>query len=149
MSTQAIRTPGVQTFLAKRISVLAAVICGVGFAGIGATPLWADDGSGPLPDSHRLGIADWLVIAAFGVGMLWIGWYYSRRTETTEDYLLGGRKMRWLTVGISLFASLLSTLSYLAIPGEMILYGPMYFCYALGYPLVAFVGGWLIIPRIM
>ena len=52
-----------------------------------------------LPDSHCLGLVDWLVIVAFAIGMLWIGWYYSRRTETTEDYLLGGRNYTHLDYG--------------------------------------------------
>ncbi len=37
-----------------------------------------------------LSVVDWAVIAAYGSGMLAVGWYYSRRTKTSEDYLLGG-----------------------------------------------------------
>ena len=43
------------------------------------------------------------VVGFYAVGMLAVGWYYSRRTTTTEDYLLGGRKMNPLSVGLSLF----------------------------------------------
>ena len=68
---------------------------------------------------------DWSVIAVYAMGMLAIGWYYARRTENTDDYLLGGRKMAPLSVGLSLFATLLSTLSYLSAPGEMIRHGPI------------------------
>ena len=67
---------------------------------------------------------DWLVIAAYGVGMIAVGYYYSRRSRTTEDYMLGGRRMDSWLVGFSLFASLLSAISYLAWPGEMIKHGP-------------------------
>lgn len=93
---------------------------------------------------------DWAVIAAYVVLMLGVGWYYSRRTASSADYLLGGRSMKWYNLGISLFATMLSAVTYLALPGEMILYGPVF---ALGkvasYPLIAFVVGWWIIPRIM
>jgi len=96
-----------------------------------------------------LAIWDWMVIAIYALGMLCVGWYYSRRTKTQEQYLLGDRQMRPLMVGVSLFASLFSCISYLAWPGEIIKYGPMIIGTVLAYPLVAFVVGWLIIPFIM
>jgi len=93
---------------------------------------------------------DWLVIVVYALGMLAVGWYYSRRTATTEDYLLGGRKMKPFGVGLSLFASLLSTISYLAWPGEMIKYGPLFMLGAIAaYPFIYLVAGWLMIPYIM
>jgi len=98
---------------------------------------------------HRPGLSDWIVIAAYAAAMLVIGWYYARRTRTTEDYLLGGRQMRPLLIGVSLFATYLSTLSYLMWPGEMIKYGPMFLCMLASYPLVLLVVGWLIIPLVM
>jgi len=96
-----------------------------------------------------LSVLDWLVIAFYLGGMLWIGWYYSRKNKTSEDYLLGGRKMNPVTVGISLFATLLSTLSYLSYPGEMINHGPVIFTGMLAFPLVYYVVGWWVIPHIM
>ena len=92
---------------------------------------------------------DWIVIAIYGALMLGIGWFYSRRNKTEEDYQLGGRKMNSTSVGISLFATLLSTVSYLSYPGEMIKYGPVIFAGMLGFPLVYFVAGWWLIPQIM
>lgn len=91
---------------------------------------------------------DWLVVSVYGLGMLSIGVYYVRRTRTSEDYLLGGRTMRPWMVGLSLFATLLSTLSYLAWPGEMIKHGPMIMLGYLSYPLVFLVVGWMLIPRL-
>ena len=98
---------------------------------------------------HQLVSWDWAVIGVYALGMLSVGWYFSRRTKTGEDYLLGGRQMRPLTVGVSLFASLISTISYLALPGEMIKNGPMIVSVVLAYPLIGVVVGWLMIPFIM
>ena len=98
---------------------------------------------------HRLFGIDWAVIALYALGMLAVGWFYSRRTSTADDYLLGGRKMNPLSVGLSLFATLLSTISYLAYPGEMIRYGPMVLAMIVAYPLVALIVGWLMIPFFM
>jgi SSS family solute:Na+ symporter len=99
--------------------------------------------------SRRLAPLDWVVIAGYALGMLAIGWYFSRRTKTSDDYLLGGRKMNPLGVGLSLFATMLSAVSYLAWPGEVIRYGPMMMCVVLAHPITAIVVGWGIIPLIM
>ena len=98
---------------------------------------------------HSLSVLDWTVIGLYAIGMLTVGWYYSRRTTTTDDYLLGGRNMNPLNVGLSLFATLLSTISYLAYPGEMIRYGPMILAMVVAYPFVALVVGWFMIPFFM
>lgn len=99
--------------------------------------------------THSMSSLDWTVIGLYAVGMLAVGWYYSRRAATTDDYLLGGRNMNPLNVGLSLFATLLSTISYLAYPGEMIRYGPMILAMIVAYPFVALVVGWLMIPFFM
>ncbi|MHB8897591.1 MAG: sodium:solute symporter family transporter [Thermoguttaceae bacterium] len=98
---------------------------------------------------NRLTTLDWGVIAAYGIGMLAIGWHYWRKNQTSEDYLLGGRKMKSLPVGLSLFATLFSTISYLAWPGEMIKNGPMVISILFAYPFVAIVAGRFMIPHIM
>ncbi|NIA15761.1 MAG: sodium/solute symporter [Nitrospiraceae bacterium] len=97
----------------------------------------------------RMHSVDWVVIALYVAGLIGVGWYYARRTATREDYLLGGRNMRPLAVGLSMFASLLSTLTYLAIPGEMIKHGPMICGIYLSYPLIFLTVGWFLLPVIM
>jgi solute:Na+ symporter, SSS family len=103
-------------------------------------------GSAAGGQPQLLGPLDWSIIALYFAGMLGIGWFFSRRASTADDYLLGGRTMSPWAVGLSLFATMLSTISYLAGPGEMIQHGPMYFTAVLSYPVIAVVVGWLLIP---
>jgi len=112
-------------------------------------PLFAQAPAVSAQSAPRITYLDWIVIAAYAALMLGVGWYYARRTRTTDDYLLGGRNMSPWKVGLSLFATLLSTLTYLAIPGEMIKYGPMVLCQLVSVPFIAAVVGWLLIPYIM
>ena len=70
---------------------------------------------------------DLAVIALYAVAMLAVGRYFKTRVQTSDDYLLGGRTMSPVMIGLSLFATLTSTLSYLAYPGELIKNGPMMF----------------------
>ncbi|HSW44005.1 MAG TPA: sodium/solute symporter [Phycisphaerae bacterium] len=92
---------------------------------------------------------DLLIIAAYGAGMLFIGWYYSKRTRSTEDYHLGGRSMRSSSIGLSLFATLLSTITYLALPGEMVNKGPILLWWMVSFPVAYVVVGYLLIPHFM
>ena len=59
-----------------------------------------------------LTLLDWIVVAAYGVGMLLLGWYYARRQHSTEDFFVGGRSLNSPAIGISLLATLLSTISW-------------------------------------
>lgn len=92
---------------------------------------------------------DLAVVALYAVAMLAVGRHYKARVQTADDYLLGGRRMSPLTIGISLFATLTSTLSYLAYPGEMVRYGPMMFAQVTAFPVVMLIVGWALIPKIM
>ena len=100
--------------------------------------------------TRALSPIDWSVIALYMVGMILIGFYYAGKTKSNDDYLLGGRNMSSWAVGLSLFATMLSTISYLSYPGETIKYGPMMVLGAtLAYPFVYYVAGYFMIPFIM
>ena len=92
---------------------------------------------------------DWIVIAGYILGMLIVGWYFSRKTKTSEDYMLGGRNMKSWMVGMSLFATLLSAISYLMIPGEIIKHGPMIALGVVAVPFTYLIVGYFLIPKIM
>ena len=38
---------------------------------------------------------DWAVMALYGATVLAIGWWANRRQRDSEDYFLGGRRLRW------------------------------------------------------
>lgn len=92
---------------------------------------------------------DWAIIAAYAASTLGLGWYYSRKQRTTDEYFVGGGKMNPILVGVSLFATLLSTISYLSMPGESLGKGPVYMTTMLAYPLVFLIVGYGLLPVYM
>lgn len=94
-------------------------------------------------------LIDWLVVFLYAASMVGIGVYYSFRTANTEDYMLGGRKMGAKSVGLSLFSTLFSTITYMALPGEMINKGPVVVCWMVSLPVVYLVVCYVFIPRFM
>lgn len=103
----------------------------------------------PIKEKSAFTAIDWVILIFILGLMIWIGFIYSRKNKTADDYILGGGKMHSGMIGISLFATLLSTLSYLAYPGEMIKYGPVVFTGLLAFPVANWIVGRYIIPRIM
>lgn len=48
---------------------------------------------------------DWILVAIYFAGLVWIVKWSSGKQQTTEDYFLAGRHASWFVVGASLFAS--------------------------------------------
>jgi SSS family solute:Na+ symporter len=92
---------------------------------------------------------DWVIIFAYAVSTVALGWYYSRRQSSTSEYFVGGGNMNPFFVGVSLFATLLSTISYLSMPGEAAGKGPVTLVGLLAYPVIFVVVGYLFIPVFM
>src|SRR5437588_1595236 len=90
---------------------------------------------------------DW-VIAFSAVALMFAqGWWASRAQKTTEDYFVGGRRMNWLAVGLSMFATTFSPLSFVGLPREAAyvnyhLYLAILFIPLFAAPLTA----WLFVP---
>lgn len=92
---------------------------------------------------------DGFIIAAYACAMMSLGWYFSRRQQTTDEYFTGSRAMNPFLIGISLFATLMSTISYLSGPGEIIKYGPYILSGVLSIPIAYVIVGYLLIPVFM
>ena len=101
----------------------------------------------PVLDRFQsLHAVDFAAIAAYFAVVIWVGFYYGRRQKSTEDYFLAGRRLPWFSVGVSIVATVLSTVTYLSTPGEMIKNGVGANAQFLSYPLVFFLVSTLILP---
>ena len=113
--------------------------------------LLADTSADPLSADAVGGLQglDYVVVGIYLLGVLAVGVYFSRHQSRSEDYFVGGRQMPWLAVGLSIMASLLSTISYLASPGEMIKNGPTMALAWLVVPFVFLVVSFVWLPFLM
>lgn len=99
----------------------------------------------------RTGITsiDAVIIVLYLIAVLGLGVYHAFGTKNSDDFLLGGRRMPSWSIGLSLFATVLSTISFLAWPGEIIRHGPAILCQLIAYPTAFVIVGWFLIPLIM
>lgn len=66
----------------------------------------------------HFGWLDYLVIAGYIGVLMWIGSYFARRDKNTDDFFLGGRKIPWWAAGLSIYATGVSAISFMAIPAK-------------------------------
>ena len=92
---------------------------------------------------------DWAIIFLYALGTVALGYYYGRRQKTTREYFTGSGRMNPILIGFSMFATLLSTISYLAVPGEAISKGPGGLLNFLAYPFAFLIVAYAIIPVYM
>ena len=71
----------------------------------------------------QLHFLDHAVLFIYLVAMLALGWKLSKGQTTDEEYFLGGRRLPWFAVGVSIIASLLSSITYLGSPSAVWYYG--------------------------
>lgn len=92
---------------------------------------------------------DGAIIVVYACGMLAIGAYYSLHQKDSDEYFVGSRAMSPFLIGVSLFATLFSTIGYLSYPGEIIRHGPVILTGVLSIPVSYYVVGHLMLPVYM
>lgn len=66
----------------------------------------------------EFGWLNWVVLVVYLVGMLALGFYFMRRENGTEDFFKGGGRVPWWAAGISIYATMLSAITYMAYPAK-------------------------------
>ena len=73
----------------------------------------------PVHDRAGLG---WLNTATLGLylaGMLGIGLYFVRRERNTDTFFRGGQHIPWWAAGLSIYATMLSAITFMALPAKV------------------------------
>ena len=110
--------------------------------------LTTETGAGDIK-ARGLHPVDWALIAIYAAATIGLGWYASRRQKNIREYFVGSGNMNPLLIGVSLFATLLSTISYLSMPGEVLGKGPVNMCSLLSLPLSYVVVAYVLLPVYM
>lgn len=69
-----------------------------------------------LENLNRLGTVDWIVFGAYLALVFGLSLWSMRGQQDNDDYFLAGRRMNWLAVGVSMFATSFSSISFLGLP---------------------------------
>lgn len=66
----------------------------------------------------EFGWLNWTVLIAYLLGMVALGYYFMKREGDAEDFFKGGGRIPWWAAGISIYATMLSAITYMAYPAK-------------------------------
>ena len=64
------------------------------------------------------GYLNTLVLVIYFILLLCIGYFFSKRQKSTNDYFKGGGRVPWWAAGLSIFGTALSAITFMAIPAK-------------------------------
>lgn len=71
-----------------------------------------------LTQEHSFGWLNWLVLVIYLLSMLLLGYVFMKRESGADDFFKGGGRIPWWAAGISIYATMLSALTYMSIPAK-------------------------------
>ena len=89
-----------------------------GRSAISGESVRAEFRSMPIPPAARFGLLNYLVIVLYCLILVGIGVYFARGRQTDTDFFLARRRIPWWAAGISIFATQLSAITFMAIPAK-------------------------------
>jgi solute:Na+ symporter, SSS family len=97
--------------------------------------------------SHRaLAPIDLIIIGVYFLVVFGIGFYFSRRERTSEEYFLAGRDVGWFFIGASLFVSNISTEHFIGLSGTGASSGLAVGHFEWLACLILLILGWVFVP---
>ncbi|RJP18909.1 MAG: sodium:solute symporter [Candidatus Omnitrophota bacterium] len=69
-------------------------------------------------NKELFGFMNIAVIALYFIAIILLGIYFTGRNRSTDDFFRGGQRTPWLAAGLSIFATMLSSLTFIAIPAK-------------------------------
>ncbi len=107
------------------------------------TAVWSVE---PAILARPFGMVNSVVLVAYLLAMLGVGVYFARKSKNTDDYFRGGKKMLWWAAGCSIFATMLSSITYMSIPAKAYAQDHVYLLGNLMIPVVAPIAVFLALP---
>ena len=68
--------------------------------------------------THSFGIFNYVVLFGYLLAMMLVGLYFSKRQKTADDYFRGGGRIPGWAAGVSVFATTLSSITFMSIPAK-------------------------------
>jgi solute:Na+ symporter, SSS family len=95
---------------------------------------------------QRLPALDLAVLLVYLVGLTGYGCWFFRKKQGSEEFMAAGRSMPGWAVGLSIFGSYVSSISFLANPGKAYAGNWNPFVFSLSLPLAAWVAARYFVP---
>jgi SSS family transporter len=68
--------------------------------------------------TDSFGAINYVVLGAYLLALVGMGYYFSRRENSTDDFFKAGNRIPWWAAGLSIFGTQLSAITFMAIPAN-------------------------------
>ncbi|EMI18888.1 SSS sodium solute transporter [Rhodopirellula maiorica SM1] len=92
------------------------------------------------------GSVNYIVLFSYLAAMLGVGVYFTNKNRNTDDYFRGGQSIPWWAAGCSIFATMLSSLTFTGIPSKAFAQDWVYSIGNFMIPVVAVVAVYVAMP---
>jgi len=82
--------------------------------GVRTPKIWKADAPAP----RRFGALNYSILGVYLLALVAMGFYFSRREKTTNDFFKAGGRIPWWAAGLSIFGTQLSAITFMAIPAK-------------------------------
>jgi SSS family transporter len=83
------------------------------------------------------GVINWITLVVYLAAMIGVGVFFSFRNKSTNDFFRGGQRIPWWVAGLSIFATMLSSITFVALPAKSFATDWKDFIYNMGIVAVA------------
>jgi len=86
-----------------------------------------------------MGILDWIILVGTLLFIVGYGVWKTQGSKNVDDYVLGGNKAKWWTIGLSVMATQASAITFLSTPGQAFHDGMGFVQFYFGLPLAMII----------
>lgn len=94
----------------------------------------------------EFGSVNYGILITYLVGMLAVGGFFAFRTQSTDDFFRGGQRVPFWVAGLSIFATMLSSITFVALPAKVYATDWLYYVAQLTIIPIAMIVVWMAIP---
>ena len=100
----------------------------------------------PVSPARNFGMLNYVVLFGYLFSMVGVGVWFARKNKNTDDFFRGGQHIPWWAAGCSIFATMLSSLTFTGIPSKSFAQDWVYAIGNFMIPVVAFVAVYVALP---
>ncbi len=100
----------------------------------------------PAQKTGRFGLVNYTVLFGYLLAMVGVGVYFTKKNKSTDDFFRGGKQVVWWAAGCSIFATMLSSLTFTGIPSKAFAQDWVYTVGNLMIPVVAVIAVYVALP---
>src|SRR6478736_1151343 len=95
---------------------------------------------------NKLSIIDVSIVILYMMGMMVVGYYFSRKKKSSDQFTKASGKIPSWAIGLSIYATFLSSNTFIGVPGKAFGSNWNAFVFSLSLPLAAWVASKYFIP---